>query len=530
MLDVLIKDVRILDGSGEPAYTGNVGIKDGKILLGNLSNKAREVVEGKGRYLTPGFIDSHSHGDMVVGKDFAQLSKSCQGITTEIAGQCGLSMAPTNREYLGYYQNNLLIAPDAVPKESERWNDYANFVEYVKAQPKSAHIKIFVGHATLRIAVMGMANRKATEEELSKMKDLLVYAMENGAVGMSTGLIYPPSTYAPTEELIELAKAMKPYNGIYASHMRNESGEVVEAVKETIDIGRQAGVPVFISHHKVLGKYNWGLQKETLRLVDEAVAEGIRVTLDQYPYTRNMTHLNACIPPWHYSDGTKGLTKRLADPKVRATIKAEMANPDTKYDNYYLNAGGWSGVLVTTSPVKEVEGLTIREYAEKLGKDEFETFFDLMQESGCHGTAVYSSMCDEDVFDIIKNPNTVVGTDGITQAANEKGHPRAYGSFPRALNYFVKENNILPLEEMVHRMTGLTAERLGIANKGLIREGYDADLVLLDYDHLEDVATYINPLGRAKGIDKVFVDGIIVYEDGKMTGKTPGKYLYHYQK
>lgn len=528
MLDVLIKNAKIIDGSGKEAYDGCVGIRDGKIVLTDESESAKQVIDAAGRFVSPGFIDAHSHGDLILGSEDAHLFKTTQGVTTEIVGQCGLSMAPVAEKNLADIQNMLSMGTTWFPDDMSNWDSFARYLEYADKQPLTANVKMYIGHSSLRIAVMGMANRPATDEELEKMKQILRDAMEAGAAGFSTGLIYTPSCYAEEKEIIELAKVIAPYNGIYASHMRNESNEIVEAVKETINVGRQAGVRVDISHHKMLGKPNWGKQKETLQLIHDARAEGIQVICDQYPYTCNMTTLNVCMPPWYFENGFRSMTEKLKDRKFRETIKAEMENPETPYDNYYLNAGGWGGVYVySASKTPEAEGKFITEYASEIGKDPWETFFDLCVANNCETGGVYSSMCDEDVCEIILDPYCIVGSDGLTRSWSEKGHPRASGTFPHAITYFVKEKGIMTLEQVIHKMTGLTAEYLLIKNKGLIRDGYDADLLIFDYDRLQDTATYSNSNSITEGIDYVFVNGQLVYHDKQFTGVTPGRMIRH---
>lgn len=528
MLDLLVKNALIVDGTGKEPYQGAVGVANGAIVETTNASEAKTVIDAAGRVVAPGFIDAHSHGDLILGEPFAQLCKTSQGVTTEIAGQCGFSMSPVNPEYLDLLQGLLTVGAVKFPAEMKNWTTYPRYLEYVATVPKSANIKMYVGHSTLRVSVMGFANRKATAEELEKMKALLKEAMECGALGLSTGLIYTPSCYADTEEIVELAKVIAPYGGIYASHMRNESHDSLKSINEVLEVGRKAGVAVCISHHKILGKANWGLQKETLKLIEDAVKEGIRVTCDQYPYACNMTHLSACIPPWHFDKGLSAMAAKLRDPENRKSIRREMEDPKSEYDNYYLNAGGWSGVLVCACPkTPRAEGKYVADYAKELGCDPFDAFFDIMVENNGESTAVYSSMCDEDVFEIALAPNTIVGTDGLTRSAGEKGHPRAYGSFPRAINYYVKENGVMTLEQCIRKMTSLTAARLGLKKKGVIAPGYDADLVVFNPDNLMDKATYSDSCAITEGMDYVIVNGEVVYKDQQFTGVYPGRFIPH---
>lgn len=528
MLDFLIQNARIIDGTGEPSRMGSVGVKDGKIVLDPGTQEAAEVIDAAGRCLAPGFIDAHTHGDLILGTKDAHLFKTNQGVTTEVAGQCGLSMSPAVPENLAAVQTLLSMGTTHFPDDMKNWSSYARFLEYADKQPLTANVKTYIGHSSLRIAVMGMANRPATDKELDTMKGILREAMEAGAAGFSTGLIYTPSCYAEPKEIVELAKVIEPFDGIYASHMRDEANFVVDAVKETIDVGRKAGVRVDISHHKMLGKPNWGKQKETLRLIHEANDEGVRVICDQYPYTRNMTTLNACMPPWYFSNGFASMTAKLADEDFRRQLRAEMEDPATAYDNYYLNAGGWEGVYVySASKTPLAEGKSIADYARAIGEDPWKAFFDLCQINNCSTGGVYSSMCDEDVCEIFRDPYCIVGSDALTRAWNEKGHPRACATFPHAITYFVKEKNVMPLEQVIRKMTGLTAEYLLVKNKGFIRDGYDADLVLFDFDRLKDTATYDQSNSLTEGIDYVIVGGEVVYHDMQLTGRYPGRMLRH---
>jgi N-acyl-D-amino-acid deacylase len=372
---------------------------------------------------------------------------------------------------------------------------------------------------------MGIEKRQATAQELDSMKGLLREAMESGAAGFSTGLIYSPGSYANDEEILELAKVIEPFGGIYTSHIRNESERLVESVEEVIEIGRRAGVRVDISHHKAAGRSNWGKTKTTLEMIRKAnEEEGLIITCDQYPYTRNMTGLTACMSSTHLSQGHEALAEKLKDPAFRAAMRREMEDPTSPYDNFYLNSGGWDGVYVTSSEkLPEATGLSINQYAQKIGKDPWTAYFDFMVENRCLALAVYDSMCEEDLFDVIRSPYSVVGTDGCTQYWDALGHPRASSAFPHAICFFVKEKKILSLEQMIHKMTGLTAQRLCVANKGLLQDGFDADLVIFDYDRLRDTATYTHAHKCPEGIDYVIVNGEVVYRDMAFTGIHSGK-------
>lgn len=526
MLDYLIKNARIVDGTGAPSYTGSIGISAGKIVAANGTEPAVRTIDASGRVLAPGFIDSHSHGDLILGTESGRLFKTQQGVTTELTGQCGLSMAPVVPENLASIQTLLSMGTTAFPEEMPNWRSFSQYLDYAERQPKTANFAAYVGHSSLRIAVMGMADRPATDRELDAMKGILREAMEAGALGFSSGLIYTPSCYAEEKELVELAKVIAPFGGVYASHMRDESYAVVQSTEETIRIGQKAGVMVDISHHKLKGQPNWGKQKETLRLIHEANAQGTPVICDQYPFARSMTTLNACMPPWYFSDGFAAMTERLKDPAFRAKVQAEMEDPNSGFDNSYLNSGGWDGVYVyLAAKTPEAEGRFISEYAEMIGTDPWTAFFDICVANECSTGGVYSAMCEDDVCEIIRDPYCIVGSDGLTRSWTEKGHPRASATFPHAIEWFVKEKKILTLEECIRKMTGQTAEFFSLSNKGLIREGCDADLVLFDYDRLHNPASYSNPNQITEGMDLVFTGGEIVWENRSFTGKNPGKVL-----
>ena len=533
-MELLIKQGMIVDGTGAPAYVGSVGIEHGKIKLvpkedlDQAVSRAKRVITGEGLYIAPGFIDAHSHGDGIYGTDYGQLCKISQGITTEICGQCGFSFYPVNPETLGQLQQFLTLFTNEFSSDMDQWTDFSTYKKYLETVPLTCNTAILTGHGTLRVAVMGNENRKPTEDELEQMKSLLKEAMEHGSIGLSTGLIYPPGSFSHIDEIVELAKVIAPYDGIYASHMRNESGDVVEAVKEALEVGRRAGVRVQISHHKTMGKDNWGLSQETLRLVSEAIASGQKVTLDQYPYEACMTHFNVLIPPQYFDGGMDCLLERLKDPEIRQKMKEEMMAKDGGFDSYYRNCGGWDGVFISVLPLTpEYEGMFVTEAAETMGKDPFDAYFDLVLENRAEGSGIYFSIGEEDLCHIILDPNTVVGTDGLCKAMNEKGHPRAWGTFPRAITYFHKEKKLMPLEDIIRKMTSLPAERLMLKSKGVIRDGMDGDLVIFDYEKLRDRASYMDSNQVTDGIEYVIVNGEVVYENHALTGAHPGTLILH---
>jgi len=529
MLDLLIKNGLIVDGTGKQAYKGDIGIKGGKIKLGiSTSTKSKDIIDAKGKYICPGFIDAHSHADMIYGHEFAAISKLSQGVTTEIVGQCGSSMAPVVLEHEDELKQLLSVGAIDFPDQFSSFVDYSSYNDWLENHPMAINIKRYIGHGSLRIGVMGFDDRKPTNLEIEIMKSKVRDAMEHGALGLSSGLIYAPSCYADANELIELCKIVGEYGGIYATHIRNEADDVIEAVKEALYIGEKANVPVFISHHKVCGKQNYGKSVETLRIIEEAKRKGQKVSLDQYPYTASMTHFYTPIPPQYFANGLNNLITALKNPDTRKEIKLAMESHTPAFDSYYRNCGGWENIQIASlSKTHEFEGMSVAQVAKMLNKDEFDTYFDLLLENNCLGTGIYHCMSEDDLCRIFQHTDVCVGSDSICRGIDEKGHPRNWGTFPKAICYFNKEKNLMSFESVVHKMTLLPAERTMINNKGAIKEGWDADLVILDYDNLKDNASFIKSNQLASGIEYVIVNGEIVYHDMKLTGKTPGQIIYH---
>ena len=529
MYDLIIKNVKIIDGLKNPSYIGNIAISNGKIILSPYDLEgSQQIIDGTNLCVSPGFIDVHSHGDIALGKDFTTLCKVSQGITTDIAGQCGFTSFPVNPNTLDLLQEDLSIFTDNFDDNMKQFTSFQKYLDYSSKLDLTYNTMFLIGHCTLRTAVMGFENRKPTSKELDKMKDLVREAMENGCIGLSSGLIYTPGVYSQTEELIELCKVVKEYNGRYVTHMRSESDKLLEAVKEAIYIAETAGVPLGISHYKVQGKSNWGLPKQGLQLIEQAISRGMEITIDQYPYESGMTHLYVSIPPKYISNGIGELINLLKDKNIREEIKSEMINPTTEFENYYICANGFDGIFIADCPTfKDSVGMTIGDYSRKLNIDPFDAFFDILIKNHGVCTAIYFTMGEDDIFNIIKNENTVIGTDGIVKSLDGKCHPRAYGTFPRAIDYFHKKNKLFTLEEIIFKMTGLPANRYNLKNKGAIKNDYDADLVIFDYDKIAPGNTYQNPNLLSEGIEYVIIGGEIVYHNKKLTGKTPGKILLH---
>ncbi len=525
--DLLIVNGKVFDGTGNPWFKSDIGIVNGKIEFIGKAKKnfdAKKIIDVNGLAVSPGFIDIHSHSDFTLLVDPKAMSKIMQGVTLEVVGNCGSSAAPMN-DFLRDYREKYL-KPMLDPTLKLDWSTMDEYFRKLESNGISINVASLVGHGTVRSCVMNFDDREPTSSELEEMKNLVAEAMEAGAIGLSTGLIYIPGCYAKTEEIIELAKIAAEYGGIYASHIRGEGDTLIEAVKEAIRIGREANIPVEISHFKASGKRNWGKVKEAIKIILEAREEGIDVTADQYPYTASSTGLVALLPAWTREGGAEKIIERLRNPEIRSKIKDEM---NKKYT--LIEEDIWNRIMISQADKhKDFEGLMIAEIAKRLGKDPVDTVLDLLIEEETRVRMISFGMCDDDVETIMRLPWVMVGSDG--RAVNPTGslgkgkpHPRYYGTFPRVLGLYVREKRVISLELAIRKMTYLPAWRLGFRDRGIIREGAWADIVIFDPNKIIDKATFTNPHQFPEGIEYVIVNGEIVVEKGKHTGKLPGKVL-----
>jgi len=517
--DLIIEGGAILDGSGNPWFRADVGIVDDHIgAIGHLDGaKAEYRIDAGGLMVAPGFIDMHSHSDFTLLVDPRAESKIRQGVTTEVVGNCGSSAAPQNEEVRSYREK---FMRSRLGEDFQfDWETMAEYMAKLEAQGIALNVAPLVGHGTIRQNVMGFEDRAPTPGELEEMKRLTAEAMEAGAWGLSTGLIYPPGCYAKTEEIIELAKVAAQYGGIYASHIRGEGDTLLDAVREAIEIGEKAGLPVEISHFKASGKQNWGKTRESLRLVEEARRRGIDVTVDQYPYTASSTGLSAYLPHWIHIGGADAMLERLRNLEDRRRIKEEVGDRD------------WSIIMVVVSQRHpEYEGLRVTEIAEKMGKEPVEAVMDLLLEDEGQTWIVAFGMSEEDVQRVMRSPYMMVGSDGRAISPHGvlgkgKPHPRYYGTFPRILGRYVRELGVITLEEAVRKMTSAPARRLGLWDRGLIRPGFKADIVIFNPETVIDKATFMEPHQYPEGIEYVIVNGTVVIDEGEHTGALPGRVL-----
>ena len=519
--DILIKNGMILDGSGKPEFPAEIGIKHGKIIA--LENhgvidesSSLNIIDAKGLKVSPGFIDIHSHTDTGLFINPNAESKIRQGVTTEAAGQDGSSVAPRKPK----------AVDDEYDVDKRRWESFTDFFELLEENKTAVNFVTFVGQGTLRGYVVGQDDRPATKEEIERMKQLAVEALEQGVFGISSGLEYTPGSFATTEEITELCKVMKSYGGIYTTHMRNEDARVLEAIEEAIAIGRGAEIPVNLSHLKVQGKANWNKIDSVLSLIENAQSEGMKITFDRYPYTAFSTGLANLFPLWAREGGTGRFMQRLEDKNELIKIKEHVLSR-------VESLSSWDAVLIAgvdKSENKQYEGMTIEQIVNASGEDPFEFTRRLLIDENGRVSMCGFGMSEENTKRILAHPLCMVASDGSARATYgelSKGnpHPRSYGTFPRVLGRYVREDKIVTLSEAIRKMTLLPAETLGISDRGKIAPGLFADIVCFNFDNVIDKADYVNPHQYAEGIEYVIVNGEVVIKNGEHTGKLPGKIL-----
>ena len=508
--DVVIRNGRVLDGDGNPWILADVAIKDGRFAkVGRIEGKGKLELDAKGRYVSPGWIDVMDQSGAVLPKNGLAENKLREGVTTAIAGEGG---TPVPAEGVDEYFRGLETSGISI-----------NFGSYFS-------------ETQARIAVLKYVNREPTAPELDQMKAIMETAMRGGAMGMTTALIYPPSSYAKTPELIAVAKSAAKYGGIYASHIRGEGAEMVQAVDEAIEIGEKAGLPVEVFHLKAAYQPGWGtLMKEAGRHIDAARSRGLDVAADLYLYTAGGTGLEATIPSWAHEGGDQALKERLASPEIRTRLKQEIKTGSPGWWNIIEAAGGWDGVVLANARNAEnakYVGKSMTQIAKAMGKDPADAAFDLVAAGDGRVTAIYHMMSEPDIETALRFPWTSIGSDSgaSAEAAGDDAiglpHPRAYGNFPRLIAKYVRERHVLTLEEAIRKMTSWPATRLRLEGRGSIREGLWADAVVFDYDKVQDRSTYEQPTLYPEGIDYVLVNGQVVIDRGKHTGAKPGKVLY----
>lgn len=509
--DIVIRDGRVLDGAGNPCIFADIAIKDGRFVkVGKIEGKGKTEIDARGRYVSPGWIDMMDQSGAVLPKNGLAENKLMEGVTSAIGGEGGTPVPPDKlRDYWATLEKNGI----------------------------SLNFGTYFSETQARVAVLKYDARKPTGEELAKMKAILETAMQNGARGMTTALIYPPSSYATTDELIEMSKVAAKYGGIYASHMRGEGKELVQSVDELIEIAEKGGLPGEVFHFKAAYSPGWGkLMKEAGRHIEAARARGVDVAADLYVYTAGGTGLEATIPSWAHEGGKEELLKRLADPAIRARLKKEIRKGSPGWWNIVEASGGWKNIILVNAQNPEnakYQGRSIATIAKELKKDPADTAFDLVDQ-GTEGRvlALYYMMSEQDIDTALRFPWTSIGSDAgsaITPGGDDAlglPHPRSYGNFPRVIARYVREKHVLTLEDAIRKMTSWPATRMRLADRGVIREGLWADAVIFDYDKIQDRSTYEQPDLPPDGIDYVLVNGVVVVDHGHHTGARPGKVLY----
>jgi N-acyl-D-amino-acid deacylase len=527
--DLIIANGHVIDGTGSPWYAADVGIRDGRVAaIGELSKAAaKQRIDAAGLIVAPGFIDMLGQSEYTILVDPRLPSKIYQGITTEITGE-GSSVAPLT----GAARTEAAQTLDHYGLKAD-WQTFAEYFARLERQGMGINVASYVGATTLREVVIGTADRPATADELKRMRALVREAMEQGAVGVSTSLEYAPAPYASTDELIALASEAAPYGGIYATHMRSEGDGMMAALDETFRIAREAHIPAEIWHLKVAGRKNWGSMAEVVKRIEAARAGGLDITADTYAYTAWFNEMSAFVPPWAHDGGNEKMVERLRDPGTRARIIKDIKTPSAAWDNEWDEVTGPDSILigvVKNPALRPLQGQTLAAIAKSRGKDPIETLLDiLVEDNGYTGCAVFG-MQEDDVALALSQPWTSINNDSSGASpegvlGQEHPHPRAYGTFPRILRKYVREEHRLPLPEAIRKFTALPAQRMRLTDRGLLKLGLWADVVVFDPATITDRSTFADPNQLAVGMRWVLVNGVPVISEGQMTGAKPGRVL-----
>jgi N-acyl-D-amino-acid deacylase len=527
--DVIIRGGTVYDGSGKLGVIMDVAINaDTVAFMGDLSNAVgKKEIDATGLAVAPGFINMMSHAEVSLIMDGNSQSDIRQGITLEVLGEG--SMGPMNEKMKKDWAEQMKRNPDW--KFDIDWTTLGEYLESLQKRGISPNVASFVGANTIRIHELGYENRAPKPEELERMKTLVKQAMEDGAMGTTTALIYAPDNYSTTEELIELSKVAAPYGGMYISHMRSEGNNILEAVDETIRIAREANMPAEIYHLKMGGKDNWGKLDSVIAKIDRANTSGLHITADMYTYTAGATGLDATMPPWVQEGGIKEWIKRLKNPAIRKKVLQEMRTPTNKWENLLLNSGDPERVLLlgfTNDSLKRYAGKTLGQVAKLYGKSPEETAMDLVITDSTRVETAYFLMSEDNIKRQIALPYVSFGSDAGSPTAagmflKYKEHPRAYGNFSRLLGKYVRDEKVISLEEAIRKLTSLPAGNLKIKKRGALMPGYFADIVVFDPSKIQDHATFENSHQYSTGMEQVFVNGVLVISDGEHTGARPGR-------
>ena len=527
--DLVFEGGRVVDGTGAPWFVADVAVRDGKIVaIGRLGRRpAKRRIDARGLVVAPGFIDLLGQSEYNVLVDGRAASKVTQGITTEVTGE-GVSIAPLNQGLIDEERDTYEkygVRPD--------WRTLDGYFKTLERRGTAINLGTFIGSGGLRSYVIGKDKRAATSTEIASMQALLEQAMRDGALGVSSSLQYIPNIYSTTEELTALSKVAARHGGAYFTHQRSESSRIDSSLEEVFSIARDAKVRTQIWHLKTAYKPNWGRMPEVLKKIEAARAEGLDVSANQYPYNRASNGLDACLPPWVREGGREALLKRLSDPPTRERAREDMARETTDWENQYLGSGGPEGVMVgsvLSDKLKAYEGKTIAKIAEEENKDPRDALIDLVLADRANASCIISIMDEKDVRAALAHPLVSFGTDSPAKAtdgpfSHEGSHPRGWGSAARILGHYVRDEKVLRLEEAVRKMTSFAAEAAGLSDRGLVKEGFPADLAVFDPKTVRDLATFEAPNRYSEGFRFVAVNGVLVVDGGKLTGKTPGRAL-----
>jgi N-acyl-D-amino-acid deacylase len=525
MFDLIIGQALVIDGSGQPAFEADLGIAGGKIqAIGRLEDGDAHEIDASGLVCAPGFVDMHSHSDLAFFWTPPPEAKIRQGITTELIGQDGLGVAPVKAEDVALLSDLLAGLNGKIDARQWSWQSFGEYLDALGSRPLPNNVAVLASHGPVRLSAMGMTQREAGSGEIEAMRKHVRAAMEAGAFGFSTGLIYPPCSYAPSAELIALNREVAARDGIFVVHQRDEGHHLSRSFNEVCDISRQSGARLHVSHLQAYGRINWPIMEAVLDRADRFLEEGGTVTWDRYPYLAGSTVLTAVLPPWTLNQGPAALVSNLMDPVYRTEIHREFGKGLDHWHNRQITVG-WENILVSavgSASNRWMEGLSCREIASRRGQDPIDMVCDLLAEERLAVTMI-SFYGSEDVLDkVLTHAQATVGSDGIYGG---RPHPRLYGTYPRFIERFVRDKGLLSLEEAVRKVTSFPAGILGIAERGLIRKGYFADLVIFDPQSISDTATYAEPRKYPTGIAHVLVNGCPVVSDGQATGNYAGRIL-----
>jgi len=537
MFDILIKNAVIIDGSGNPGYKGEIGILNDRIVAVSpvVSGEAKKIIDAKGHVVCPGFIDAHGHSDFTLFVNNKGESKIRQGITTEVTGNCGFTAGPITEEHeddLVYYLANTIVLSDE-QRKTWKWKTQSEFLKNTAKDGLSFNVVPLVGQGMIRVGVMGFEDRMPNENEMKKMKDMLRAELSDGFFGMSMAFAYEPGNYMSNEESIELCKVLKEFDGIYTVHLYDQGSKLLESIEQVIEIGKKSGCRVEISHLKAKYKSNWGKTRDAIKLIEKAKEDGLDIGFDTYPYEAYGSALIDLMPPWIKKDGPRIMCEKLRIPEIREKVLCDMKQGIDGWETI-MNSDGWESLVqiasLRTEKNKSCEGKTIKQIAEEKSCSGYEAVVDLVIEEDASVKCVWFAMSEDEVVEIMQHPDVMFGTDGracATYGELSKGavHPRYYGTYPRIMGRYVREQKALSLEDAIRKSTSSPAKHFRIKDRGEIKENYFADIVIFSPAEIAETNSFKKPHSYPEGIDYVIVNGEVVIDHGEHTGNLPGKIL-----